>query len=426
MTLKEKLNTIDQPRINIFKSGSAATINDFWKSFVEPHLIPTDIISKWCNLLYRYVEDVGVVYAIRSFNDRKENGDKDLRRGFVTKTDKNYSFFYTDNYFSAYFLKMAMDGYVPDYFEFKEMMLSRNFPARFGQSCSSERKKAAYKIDAKDPKINSSGYKISHIIDVGTGYYNNNTTVSISQICSKYFTRGTYDDWIIVTDNTGSYYSRNLNIDESALPYLKAIFLRMTCPLNYILTPKKKLHTTEVKVDKNDIGESIQLQRFARYQFSKLYGDIYNDFLRKIMLHSDFNYSSKTGDSFIGIKYDFYMDKDTVPKPTTIKTNRETKPSGSISSSVVYTDRLKAECLKAYLFDGLSFRRIELDVMHIDSPARGGGFKAQTLLRSYNISTDMKGLFNNLTLPALYNQMTENQEKLTPVFELMFRELLQR
>ena len=96
MTFTEKLNTLDYPRINPYTSGSADTVSDFWETFVKPHLIPVNIISRWCELLYRYVDDTGVVYAIRTFNDRKENGDKDLRRGFVTKTDKNYSFFYTD------------------------------------------------------------------------------------------------------------------------------------------------------------------------------------------------------------------------------------------------------------------------------------------------------------------------------------------
>ena len=424
MTLREKLASIDFPPINSFTTGEAATISDFWEVFVKPHLIPANIISKWCDLLYRYVDDIGVVYAIRTFNDRRENGDKDLRRGFVTETDKNFSFFYTDNYFSAYFLKMAIDGYVPEYSDFKEMMISRKFPARFGQSCSLERIKAAYKIDAKDPKINGAGYKISHIFDVGTGYYNKNTAISISQICSKFFPRGTYDDWSTVTDKTGTYYSRFLKVDATALPYLKAIFLRMACPLNYILTPKKRLHTTEVKVEKNDIGESLQLQQYAMYQFSQLYGDIYKDFLNRIMLHSAYNFSSNTGKNFIGIKYNIHMDSESVPKPATIKSNSVTNTSANLSSSVVLTEKLKAECIKAYLFDGLSFRRIELDVMHIDSPVRGGGFKAQSLMRSYKISAELKGIFSNLTLSELHKTMTEKNIELPPAFELMFRELL--
>ena len=98
-------------------------------------LISKEIISQWCNLLYRYIDDSNVVFAIRKFGDRGRNGDYDLRRGFYTLTNKDYSFFYTDNYFSAYFFKMAFDGFVPNYEEFKNLLISRKFPARFGQSC---------------------------------------------------------------------------------------------------------------------------------------------------------------------------------------------------------------------------------------------------------------------------------------------------
>ena len=160
------------------------------------------------------------------------------------------------------------------------------------------------------------------------------------------------------------------------------------------------------------------------YQFSQLYGEIYKDFLNRIMLHTDFNFSSNPGKNFIGIKYDIHMDNESVPKTVITKNNSVTNTSTNLSSSVVLTDKLKAECIKAYLFDGLSFRRIELDVMHIDSPVRGGGFKAQSLMRSYNISTELKGIFKNKTLSELHKFMTENNTEIPPVFELMFRELL--
>ncbi|MBR4826023.1 MAG: hypothetical protein IKZ86_14600 [Spirochaetaceae bacterium] len=426
MTLSEKLNTIDYPRVTPFKAGKADTISKFWDNFIKPTLITENVIRKWCEVLYKYVEDIGVVYAIRTFNDRRENGDKDLRRGFVTTTNRNYSFFYTDNYFSAYFFKMAMDGYIPEYSEFKNMMTSRTFPARFGQSCKSERDRAAYKINGKDPKINGAGYKISHIFDVGTGYSYNNITIGIAQIASRFFPRGNYDDWTPKTDTTGTYYSRNFNIiDESALEYLKAIFLRMTCPLNYILTPKKNMQTTEVKIDKNDIGECIQLQQYAIYQFSKIYGDLYKDFTNRIMLSSEYKLNENSGSYYVGIKYDINSQfKRNIHSLKQNDSNKEVSITLNSNNTPNMTNLLKAECLKAYLFDGLSFRRIEIDVMHIESPARGGGFKAQTLMRSFNISTELKGIFNHLSVEALYKKMMENGLSVHPALELIFSELL--
>ena len=146
MTLQDKLSFISKPSIPRMTSGEAETIRGFWMEFIEPKLISKEIISQWCNLLYRYIDDSNVVYAIRKFGDRGRNGDYDLRRGFYTLTNKDYSFFYTDNYFSAYFFKMAFDGFVPNYEEFKDLLISRKFPARFGQSCRTERERAAFDI----------------------------------------------------------------------------------------------------------------------------------------------------------------------------------------------------------------------------------------------------------------------------------------
>ena len=113
MTLKEKINNINIPQINKLNTGKANTLETFWSDVIQPNLISYNTIAKWCDLLFRYVEDTNVIYAIRTFSNRGENQDKDLRRGFYTNTNQNYGFFYTDNYFSAFFCKMALDNYVP-------------------------------------------------------------------------------------------------------------------------------------------------------------------------------------------------------------------------------------------------------------------------------------------------------------------------
>ena len=154
MTLKEKINNINIPQINKLNTGKANTLEAFWSDVIQPNLISYNTIAKWCDLLFRYIEDTNVIYAIRTFNNRGENQDKDLRRGFYTNTNQNYGFFYTDNYFSAFFCKMALDNYVPTYTEFKNMFISRTFPARFGQSCKAERDKASFIINYLLPVFN--------------------------------------------------------------------------------------------------------------------------------------------------------------------------------------------------------------------------------------------------------------------------------
>ena len=162
---------------------------------------------------------------------------------------------------------MAFDGFVPNYEEFKNLLISRKFPARFGQSCRTERERAAFDICAKDPGINSAGYKISHIIDVGTGYWNGHYSSSISDICDRYFPRGDYSDWILRKDKYGPFYAREISVPQESKEYIKAIFLRMACPLNYILTPKKIFTQLRYMFQKM-ILESLNTYNLMRGKFS--------------------------------------------------------------------------------------------------------------------------------------------------------------
>ena len=49
------------------------------------------------------------------------------------------------------------------------------------------------------------------------------------------------------------------------------------------------------------------------------------------------------------------------------------------------------EIIKARLIDGKSFREIETEILKINSPVRGGGFKAKKILDSYGVLTKYKG-----------------------------------
>ena len=157
MTLQEKLNAIREPRIPDIEVGSSETIAEFWDAFVAPKLIPVGYVRSWWDLLKRYVEEPDALFAIRTFGNGRD-WNRDLRRGFYNiVTNDTYRFFYTDNFFTAYFFKMAYDHYVPSYEDFKETMISRKFPARFGRSQQSERDKAAISLAGKDPYIANAG-----------------------------------------------------------------------------------------------------------------------------------------------------------------------------------------------------------------------------------------------------------------------------
>src|SRR5690554_5306452 len=154
MSLEFKLRNIKVNRIPELRDGHSNTIELFWEDFIKPLLPDKDCVLKWNELLIRYSKEPDAVYAIRAFFNwsnrhvEVERGDE-LRRGFLTiPNNATYKYFYTDNFFAAYFQKMALDNYCPTIEEFKDMMQSRKFPARFGRSCHLERVKASYKIDA--------------------------------------------------------------------------------------------------------------------------------------------------------------------------------------------------------------------------------------------------------------------------------------
>lgn len=289
MPLRAKLNNITSPALTGWTNGTDNTIADFWNNFVEPRLPNSVIVTQWFQLLDDYVQEMDAVYAIRIFADRKNNDPLNLRRGFYNTTDQNYSFFYTDNYFTAYFAKMAIDGFVPTLQEFKDVMLTKDFPARFGPYCRVEKAKAAYSIDGskgRNPGFTKTNYKIAHVINTGTDYEYGNSIQGISEICNKYAPRGNYNDWVL--DASEGCHLRPLhynNTDGQVFKeYLKAHFLRFVCPMNYFLVPQKKYQSFTSSIPKNDIGEHPDLQKYAIYRLYQRYGNLYIDYLNKIML----------------------------------------------------------------------------------------------------------------------------------------------
>jgi hypothetical protein len=291
LSLAQELASINsQNKVTQIQPGNDQTIDDFWKNFVDPALPDPNTVIKWFRLLSDYVDQNDAVFALRCYGNWKSYKTKDnytLRRGFYNLTDIDYSFFYTDNFFAAYFAKMAVDIFVPTLSEFKTMMLSREFPARFGRSAAVERDRAAYSIDGKkgkNPDFNTNGYKIAHVVDSGKRFFSNGLEKTIGQICDTYCDRGDYKDWKMHNDSWGDFYARDLKMDPAARELLVAHFLRFACPMNYIFTPKIDCHILGVKVPMNDIAECVELQQYAMHKFHARYGKDYDDYLDRIML----------------------------------------------------------------------------------------------------------------------------------------------
>lgn len=318
MKLIDKLNSIDKPKIEQLPQGKAITIENLWNDLIKKYLPDKETVIKWHDLLMEYIKLDKAVFAIRAFNSEKPEKYGDLRRGFLTQTSKDYLFFYTDNYFSAYFYKMAMDKFVPEFEEFCSLLYERKFPSRFRQITSLEREMMAVKM-GRDPGINKAGFKLSHIMNVGKGYYYEQQKLSlVKKIVNKYFPRGERTDWRLVKQNEfESYYLRNLDVPQEARKFIVAQFLRLVHPLNMFLSPKRGCEKNSVCAD---IGEYDKLINYA-YQYNmETYPEIYKEYLSLIMIDEDSRIYSD-GQDIIDIEYGSY--KKVVPKTKTDKEIRE-------------------------------------------------------------------------------------------------------
>lgn len=57
-----------------------------------------------------------------------------------------------------------------------------------------------------------------------------------------------------------------------------------------------------------------------------------------------------------------------------------------------YTEEEILKVVKAYLVDGFSHRKIQVDILGLPAPARGDGFVAMDILHYYNIKGEKKGI----------------------------------
>ena len=340
MILIDKLKTINNPKIADLPSGFSKTIEDYWNDFIKPNLPNPQTVLKMHDMLVKYAEDEEAVFVVRTFGswsdkDVENVKSDELRRGFLTiPSNARFQYIFTDNFYAAYFAKMVYDDYCPTYQEFKDAMINRTFPARFGRSCKLERDKAVYSIKGKDPGISKAGYKIAHIVDAGNhfaiGSLNN---TGIKELADTYsFPRGLYSDWKKESINGKELFVRHKDIDKDTLTVFKAHFLRFVDPLNYFLAPKAKYgekcynyFTNNIKDDVGyDIAEYKPLLDFVSEQYKKIYGKVYEDFLDTILLPKNF-IKTPNGLEIIDITYGFMNSNGS--------TNKTSKNKGSKSLS---------------------------------------------------------------------------------------------
>lgn len=395
MTLLEKLAKIDKPPVVKLQHSEANNIEELWGNLLVKYIPSPDIVLAWHDLLMAYVRSSRPCFAIRGYNSFPPERYKDLRRGFLTNAGE-FSFFYTDNFFAAYFQKLAMDGFVPTFDELVSAFKNREFPSRFGRNTEEERALLAVK-QGKDPKISTAGFKIAHIIPTGKDFNFNNQVKGINAILEEYFPKGDREDYILKEDNKGQYHVRIFESKTNAREYAIAQFLRFVHPFNYFLCPKK---TCEINNKCKELAEYPVLLKYVHDYNLRTFGDKYLEFLELVMPLEKYHkplFSREENNIFV--KYGLDINKwnsATVIQNVKHKTNiNSASQNHSATKTIIenYDDTTKIAMAFEYLRNpNTSFRKLETEFLHIDSPSRGGGFIAKEILNSMGIMAYHKGM----------------------------------
>ena len=319
MTIADKIQKINKApctsQLKILKNGSAIDIATFWENVIEPLLPNYDVMKKWHELLITYISLPDAVFMIRKGNEESkqymETVPADaLRRGFLTKTDAGYEFTYNDNDFATYMLAMVLDGDIIDTLsanDLKSYLKTPDATIRFNKSGKGgvEKARAFFKINGTPPRISKSGYTVAHIFDVNAHYYDDEIGLKNAggeealKSPGINIDKGRYSQYMLQGNVLGKdiYCRDNYHPGSNARKFLEAHMLRFLHPLNYFCAPKDNnngyVYCEFTDFVNNGKTFSRRFKRvsgyehllyYAHYKFKEKYSDIYDDFLKRIML----------------------------------------------------------------------------------------------------------------------------------------------
>ena len=461
MTLEEKIAGIHTipltSKLKKLNNDSATTIAEFWEKVVEPMLPDYDTIKKWHKLLVEYVAIPDAVFMLRRAHDEasayKETVPADaLRRGFLTKTDQGYWFVYNDNAFATYFLSMVLDGDIIDTLKAEDLLeylQTPNSTIRFHRSGKGgvEKARAYFKISGSQPQISPCGYTVAHIFDVNDHYYDerlgfDNARGDQALISSKVqIDRGMYSDYLLQGKVAGKdiYYRDGYHVGPGAREFLQAHMLRFLHPLNYFCAPKDNMNgyvycefIDHVHTERGNhtyrkfhrISGYEHLLYYAHYKFKEKYADIYDDFLKRIMLpQNTFDFFEKTvenadyyGTEVIDVKYGNPLSSS---GRTVVVSTKSTKTK-SIKKSKYSKDQA-LEIAAYYLKNITTCEKLDKKLFGIDN---GHGVTSWNLLKKTGIDTSRnskhKGLLMHIGIDDAIANATD------PVFKNTLEEIKKR
>ena len=407
MELKAKLDEINKVYFPRLKDGLYGTIGDFYDGVIAPMLPEKRVVMGWQEILYDYASDPDAVFFLRRYQSAPGKDWNCIRRGFVTEYDRG-GYVCCDNFFSHYIYTMAYDGYVPSLEEFRRCIADREFPYGF-MSTKEERELQAYK-KGKAPNLNSSGWKLAHVLPVNNAY----GSVRYSTFADAHFPRGERSEWKQKPEGySAREVGRGMSHDERSV--LRAHFLRLASPINHFLVPKKN---NETDLLGGDIGEKSELLRYVQYRFEEMYGrDMVHDFLMLADALGDFAVSQDTSRIKIDLKCDGAGVGSNGSSCDRIRNSaggmkvQEGKGKRQPSATTSVDGEQLNKMIRLYLEQGVSFRGLEREVLGIESQARGGGFVAKKALNDVGVTNSIKGALASESLESLIERSDDGLKR---------------
>jgi hypothetical protein len=382
--LADYLHNINKVKHRRLEQGKAETVQCFFDSCVNDTLPTEETIRRWHALLKRYSEEDKCVFFLRRYASDGNRNWNNIRRGFLTEYVDGNSYVFCDNFFAHYFYAMAIDNYVPDYPDFLEVMHERKFPYGFMKTSAEVPLQAYYK--GKNPGINNAGWKLAHIFSVNGNDY----SYPYKSLIKEHFPRGERDEW---QQGEQGYVRRHINreMSDEERMLLKSHFLRLTHPLNYFLVPMQKY---EVNLFGNDIGELPELINYVLMHYTEKYPDLFSEYRELICACGIKQPRSETGGKIISIEYGFHINNTHNKNGNQ---NDATRKSTTQNNAITETQLMNM--VLQYLRNGLSFRKLEQEVLH-DFNSRG--FKSKTALNNAGVTAGKKGI---LSVNSLENEI---------------------
>ena len=394
MNIEEFLNNDNIFDFPTVPTGSSSTAGEFFrKAIITPQ--NTETVRKWHHLLTRYMNDPEAIILSRLYESNQLNGVWDNRRGMLTRMADGFSYACASNDFARIIFTMAYCNFVPEYRDFKKMMTERKFSLSSCRGLTTvEREHAAFRIKQYHTRFYTQGWYLAHIMAFKRDEYSGYPGIDLKDI----ITLGTKNRW----RSNGDYYVRELpgTLSEDQKKIAKAQFLRFIDPINYFLVPGRSNSSI------GNIGERDEIVNFMRKKYSDSFDDDYKDFMKKALVGQDLipQQSVETlGRQQISVSFGLNLAHHAANLPA-VPHHAANQPRNVQDRRSQFTDHEKACCLKAYLFDGLSYRDLEREVLQIESPDHGGGYKAQTMMRSFGLISANKGLCRGKTLDGAIRQ----------------------